>query len=164
MFKQLALRLGMVTVMTVSTIGLSGCGDSDTTGEDGGGIASVAEQAKDWIVAFATETGSYVLSKAEQFGSALSAAWTAFWGSDKVNNVIVDKDDPLKGKFDGILRCSVDWGGITDGESKVRDNSLKITLDHPRMVRTSEESTDWTLAPEETDRLRALEKQLLGNL
>lgn len=137
----------VIALVVPTTCGLVGC-------EQGGKIAPV----KDWIVSFATATGAYVVEKATTFAGALSRAWTAFWGTDKVNNVIVDKGDPLKGIYDGLLRSKVEWGS---GGSRERANLVEIKLDHPRMVRESESTTEWKLAPKEEERIKELQRQLL---
>jgi len=140
----------LVTCLGVSvTVGSAGCGDR--------GIVPVA----DWIVGFARETGAWVTAKAENFAAALADAWKAFWGTDLVANVKPDKDDPLKGTYDGKLKVSASWGKLSEDDGKP-GNHLGITLDHPRMVRQSAESTEWELAPREKDRIDELQKQLLS--
>lgn len=113
----------------------------------------------DWFVGFAKATGEFVVEKASNFADAVARAWTAFWGPDKVNNVLVDEDNPLKGMYDGKLQCSVAWGA--EG-SDPRDNRLEIELDRPRMIRESADSEEWALAPKEKSRIKELQKLLLG--
>lgn len=127
-------------------------------------VKSVTTTVSEWIISFATETGKFVKEKATTFGEALSAAWKAFWGTDKniVNNVVVDKDDPLKGRYKGTLDCNVDWNRTIEN-GKTKQNSLSIKLSDPKMARTSENSDSWELADEEHEKLMTLQKELLGN-
>lgn len=108
------------------------------------GCASV-KAVTEWVVGFAKETGEFIVAKAKTFADALAAAWRAFWGTDKVNNVIVDKENPLHGKYDGILQCKAEWNR-TEG-SKEHHNELSIKLDRPRMIRKSPETVEWDFAP-----------------
>ena len=123
-------------------------------------VASVGKHVTEWIVSFATETGKYIGHKATAFADAVAAAWKAFWGTDKINNVKLDQNDPLRGKYDGILQCKAEWKGTENG--KERQNEMSIKLDHPRMIRTTTESTEWELAPEERACLDDLQKQLMA--
>ena len=112
----------------------------------------------DWFIGFAKATGEWVVEKASTFADAVARAWGAFWGPDKVGDVFVDEDDPLKGTFDGKLRCSVAWGA--EGPNP-RNNRLEIELDGPQMTRESADSKEWDLAPKEKSRIEELQKQLL---
>lgn len=115
----------------------------------------------EWIVGFATETGKFVVEKAENFADALAAAWRAFWGTDKliVNNVEVDKENPLRGKYRGVLQHTVKWHRTEN--NKLLENELSGKLTNPRMIRKSADSTEWDLAPEEIERIQDLQKQLM---
>ena len=145
-------------LVTPMVFGVAGCNG------DGGVITPVL----DWFVGFATETGEWVIEKATTFGDAVVRAWRAFWGTDKliVNNVIVDKDNPLRGEYNGVLQCKAEWNRtVSSGgcrrEEQERSDVVLIKLDHPKMVRESEDSTDWELAPEEKDRINMMRDQLL---
>lgn len=163
MFQQRVFVLTFVCLVSVSALQTTGCGGTSSSGVPGysstevtgGGVISTI---KEWIVGFATAVGEFVFEKAATFAEAVSKAWSAFWGTDKVNGVRVDENDPLKGVFESTLQCKVEWGS-TGSDS--RSNSLEITLDHPKMVRTSPDSTDWQLAPEERSRIDTLQQQLL---
>jgi len=125
-----------------------------TGGDGGGGVPPVLG----WFVGFAKATGEFVVEKASNFKDAVAKAWGAFFGPDKVNNAIVDEDDPLKGTYDGKLKCSVAWGA--EGPD-ARSNRLEIELDRPQMIRESTDSKEWALAPKEKSRIEELQKQLL---
>lgn len=144
----LCLFVGFVTATS------SGCGR----------VSSIVATAGEWVVGFATEAGTYIIEKAGTFADAVSAAWKAFWGTDKqiVNNVLVDPANPLVGRYKGEMKCNAEWNRRLEKGQEKR-NSLTITLSDPRMVRTSEESSSWSLAEEEVEKLTLLQKQLLEN-
>ena len=114
----------------------------------------------DWFVGFATATGDWVIEKAATFAQAVQSAWQAFWGTDLINNVKPDPNNPLEGEYDGTLKCEVGWGKVD--ENGMPTNKLSITLECPHMVRQSEESTQWELAPSERQRIEVLQQQLLS--
>ena len=136
--------------MTATFTGCNGCN----------WVFKPVKDVAEWIVGFAKETGDYIVAKASTFADAVTAAWRAFWGTDKVNNVKVDKNDPLHGTYDGTLQCKAEWKGT--GGGKERQNEVSIKLDHPRMIRKTAENTDWELAPEERTRIDDLQRQLMS--
>lgn len=150
------LVAAMLAVCLTSPIVASfvGCDTANKT------VIQPVKQVAEWIVSFAKETGEFIGRKATAFADAVAAAWRAFWGTDKINNVIVDKDNPQRGKYDGVLQCKAEWNRTVD--SRQRHNELSIKLDHPRMVRKSAETTEWELAPEERARLNDLQKQMMS--
>lgn len=147
-----ALALGLaICVVAPGLSTMSGCR---------GGSLGPVDDFVGWIVGFAKETGEFVVEKAQVFSDAVAAAWRAFWGLGKVNNVIVDENDPLRGVYDGTLQCRAEWRrtGGTGGEP----NEVSIKLNRPRMVRQSPDNTSWELAPEEQDRINVLQNQLMS--
>jgi|SRR5665213_1159874 len=114
------------------------------------------EKVGDWIVGFATTAGKFVERKAQSFSDAVARAWEAIFPTI-VSDVRPDPPDTahsLTGTYDGNLTCKAQWG------SEKKMNELSITLDHPRMVRTSPSSQEWTLAPEADERIMHLKTEL----
>jgi len=138
---------GLVASTLAATLlfGTVGCGDSS-----GGNNRGVITPVWEWVVGFATETGEWISERASTLSAAMERAWTGFWGPRKINGVIVDEQAPLKGTFDGNLKCRVDWGRSGSAERK---NYVEMGLDHPRMVRESVDTDIWMLAPEERKRI-----------
>ena len=92
---------------------------------------------------------------------AVQGAWKAFWGTDLVNNVKPDAEDPpLQGTYEGTLKCEVGWGKLAEDGKPA--NSMTISLVNPRMVRESSDTTEWDLAPKEHGRIDVLQDQLLS--
>ncbi len=137
----------LVVAMAATAVGVSGCGSDGT-------IVTV----KDWIVGFATETGEFIREKATAFAGALARAWGAFWGPQLVSGVLVDEKDPLRGIYQYVLKCEVEWGS---SGSRDRSNRLSIELSRPRMVRDSIDDDQWRLADEERQRIEELRDLLL---
>ncbi len=123
-----------------------------------GGVNPVAVVAE-WVVGIAKDAGNFVIEKAGTFADALTRCWKAFWGSNLINNVEVNKENPLKGIYQGILQCSVKWLR-TEGSKKL-ENELSSKLTNPHMVRNSIGSTDWELDPEEMEKINNLVRQLM---
>ena len=59
-----------------------------------------ASKISDWIVSFATDVGTFTSRTAKSFADAVNRVWEAFF-PELVHNVLVDKDNPLKGIYNG---------------------------------------------------------------
>ena len=97
---------------------------------------------KEWIIEIATATGEWVKGHASTFATAIQRAWRGVF-PDVVDNVDVDPANPLKGHYRSELRVWVsDHRGAQSGE-------LKLKLWRPSMIRTSSESKEWNIDPEQ---------------
>lgn len=110
---------------------VSGCGN-------GCKVLRPIETVIEYVVGIANEAGDYVIGTAKTLADALDSAWRAFWGPVLINNVEVDKNDPLKGRYNGTLMCSAVWGP-TDEKGEAQ-NRLLVTLDDPAVVQCHEQA------------------------
>ena len=113
----------------------------------------------EWLVGFATDVGTFVKEKATTLSEAIVRAWRAFFKTDLISNVKPLDGNPLLGTYDGKLRCHVEWGA-TIGKDP-RKNEITIALEQPKMVRDTEQSSEWRLAPEVEQQIRQAQEQYL---